>query len=170
MASDSTMKNRHEKYVDVKNSDSAANPTPAFFRFGRPYHRVSVSFKDSPSLTRQSETAACDINHIISKFERTGLIDHVNTRSAMYFDVSQVVDYQSALNAVMSAEKSFSDLPSKIRFRFSNDPAQLIAFLLNPDNRQEAIQLGLIDDAILNKIDEKNSPAPSAPSPAQLPT
>jgi len=36
-------------------------------------------------------------------------------------------------------------LPADLRARFDNDPAQLIQFLENSDNKDEAIKLGLVN-------------------------
>jgi Chlamydia-phage Chp2 scaffold (Chlamy_scaf). len=55
------------------------------------------------------------------------------------------IDYQTSLDTIMTAQAAFNDLPSKLRKRFDNDPSQLLSFLQNPQNRDEAIELGFID-------------------------
>jgi len=62
---------------------------------------------------------------------------------------------------------AFSQMPSAIRKRFNNDPAELIKFVLDPKNREEAIKIGLIDtpepkkealsDEIIRKLSESMS-------------
>lgn len=79
----------------------------------------------------------------MAKYQRTGLIDFVNRRQAHYSDV-RGADFQQALNVVANAQELFSELPSSWRKRFDNDPAVFLEFVNNPDNRQEALKLGLI--------------------------
>lgn len=95
-----------------------------------------------PSQTQQHFKDETDINYILSNFGIDAL--PVNPLSPRYGDFTDVVDYHSALNAVIAAEDSFMALPAHLRTRFDNDPAKLIDFLENPANRQEAESLGLV--------------------------
>lgn len=104
---------------------------------------VNLDFTDEVSMTKQSFAKECDINHIMAKYQKTGLIDHVNKYDGSYGDFTSVVDYQSSLNAVMNAQDEFNSLPSSIRARFQNDPAQFLHFFNDEANREEAISLGL---------------------------
>jgi phage internal scaffolding protein len=45
----------------------------------------------------------------------------------------------------MAAEDEFDALPAQIRARFENEPANLIDFLSNEQNRDEAEKLGLVN-------------------------
>jgi hypothetical protein len=40
-------------------------------------------------------------------------------------------------------------LPADLRARFSNNPEELINFLDNPENKDEAIRLGLLDQKLI---------------------
>lgn len=111
--------------------------------FGVP-GKVKLECKDK-SLTVQAAANECDINQIIEKFERTGLMTHVSDRVAKYGDFSEVVDYQTALNMVHRAEEMFMELPVKLRNRFENDPLKMVEFLQDPQNAQEAVELGLVE-------------------------
>lgn len=119
--------------------------------------RVSITFTE-PSMTKQSMMAECDINSIVERSRVQGVVNHVNAKTPMYADVSRLVDYQSALNLVNSASDVFRELPAKVRERFGNNPEGLIAFLDNPANEAEGIELGL-----LKKRDLPASPAVKAP-------
>lgn len=105
--------------------------------------RVTVSF-EKPTRTKQSFKNDCDINVVVNHYQRHGIINHVARGSGVYGDFSTVEDYQSSLNRVMNAQEMFGALPSKIRSRFANDPAELIGFLENPANLDEAVELGLV--------------------------
>jgi phage internal scaffolding protein len=52
------------------------------------------------------------------------------------------------LNQVIAAEDEFMRLPADLRARFENDPAQLIEFLENLENKDEAIKLGLVNPPV----------------------
>jgi len=95
------------------------------------------------SRVEQSHRAECDINAMMTKYNRTGLLPGRGS-PGFYGDFSGVSDYHSACNAVLAAERAFNALPSKIRKRFANDPAELISFVENADNKEEAIELGIL--------------------------
>lgn len=105
--------------------------------------RLRVQQKSNkPSMTETSHTKQVNINSIMKKYFRTGLIEQ--RQGANYGDFSNGLDYHGALNKVLAANEDFQQLPSEIRTMFNNDPAQLIDFLNNPDNYEEAVKAGLI--------------------------
>lgn len=117
---------------------------------------------EDATLTQQQFKEETDINNIMEKFGMTGLLPQTSL-NAQYGDFSGVNDYHSALNAIMAAEDQFDALPAKLRSYFDNDPAKLIDFMENPENRGEAEKLGLINP----------NPVVSTPvetTEAQLPT
>lgn len=95
------------------------------------------------SLTKQQFKQECDINYILRKYQKTGLIDHVARYQGNYSDISDVPSYQDALNTVLEANLAFSTLPSSLRKRFSNDPEQFLSFVADPANAEELYSLGL---------------------------
>jgi phage internal scaffolding protein len=97
-----------------------------------------------PSMAQQQFREECDINTIMERFGRTGEII-APIRMPQYGDFDGVNDYHSAMNAIVEAQSAFDSLPAKTRARFSNDPAEFLEFCFNEENRDEAIQLGLID-------------------------
>lgn len=121
--------------------------------FYRPHPRVTVAFTQ-PSLTKQSHKDECDINLILKRFERTGVLEHVRENPARYLDLPSDPDYQEALNTVIAAEQAFAELPSRVRERFNNDPGKFLEFTADPENLDEMVKLGLA-----------KAPPPS-PSPA----
>lgn len=109
-----------------------------------PRKRVQIDF-DEPSLTKQCFSQECDINAIMARSAESGFISHGNSDMPRYGDFTDVVGYQESLNIVMKAQQSFSSLPAQVRSRFSNDPANLLEFVQNPDNYDEAVALGLVE-------------------------
>jgi len=109
------------------------------------------STNDEPTLTQQQFKEQCDINNIIKIYTQTGELP-LSKKVGQFLDVSNVQDYQTALNTVFEAQHAFDALPSKIRSRFENDPNQLIAFIEDDANHEEALQLGLLSDTAQSKI------------------
>lgn len=99
-----------------------------------------------PSLTQQHFKDDADINKIIARYNRTGvLVDPSVPRSgeALFGDFSQVKDFAEAQNFICLAKEAFMELDSSIRRRFNNDPSELIAFLNDPSNIEEGRKLGI---------------------------
>lgn len=94
--------------------------------------------------TEQSHQRECDVNEIIKRYDKTGLIDHVTKFEAAYGDVSGL-EFRSALELVNQASSSFMALPASVRAYFENSPEKLLTFMEDPLNRNKAIELGLIN-------------------------
>lgn len=126
---------------------------------------IDSSIKEE-NLTHQSFKEECDINTIVERFGLTGQLPD-DIRMPLTGDFTEVVnDYQTALNMVIAADNEFMKLPANIRERFRNDPAELISFLENEQNRDEAERLGIVNKPI--QQDEKPlaaNAASGAPSP-----
>ena len=95
------------------------------------------------SMTQQQFKAECDVNNILAKYKRTGMLSHIQKHQGNFGDFSSIEDYQSSLGKLMQAQQSFESLPSELRAKFENDPAQLISFLSDEKNNAEAVKLGL---------------------------
>lgn len=122
--------------------------------------KVAISFPEnepaSRHRTKQEFWKDCDINHIMKKYRKTGILgDPLSYREGMYGDFSSGEDFASMMRKVADVQSIFAELPSHVRTRFANDPSRLIEFLVDPKNDEEAIKMGL-----------KLKPAP-APAPAQ---
>jgi len=97
-----------------------------------------------PSLTQQHFKDDCDINNIINKYEKTGQLP-LSNKVGRYADYSELTDYQGMLQTIQDAQDAFMELPALIRSKFRNNPGEMINFLQNPNNREEAIKLGLVN-------------------------
>jgi phage internal scaffolding protein len=116
--------------------------TPYNYDLDAASNESGLNCEDS-TLTQQHFKDECDINNILRQFNVTGLLPE-NPLSPRYGDFTGISDYHTALNQVIAAEDEFMRLPADLRARFANDPAQLIEFLENSDNKDEAIKLGLV--------------------------
>lgn len=99
----------------------------------------------------QSDARDCDLNHIMARYKSTGVLplNALRNKQGVYADVSEFGDYKDCLMKVEAAERMFMSMPSDIRDRFQNDPAQFLNFAGNPANAQELIDLGLAVEAQL---------------------
>jgi phage internal scaffolding protein len=99
------------------------------------------------SMTKQSFAKECDMNHIIRKYQKTGMLDHVARYQGDYSDITnQPTDFHTALNIVNDSQEAFDSLPSSIRNKFSNDPGSFFDFVSNPDNLAEMAEMGLVEN------------------------
>lgn len=106
-------------------------------------HFVDADGVPEVSRTKQSDFDSTDVNKILAKYKRTGLLEHVAKGVAQYGDFTSVNEYQESLNRVISAQQSFADLPSKVREFFGNDPGRFFEFATNPANADKLIEMGL---------------------------
>lgn len=97
-----------------------------------------------PGLTKQSFAAETDINKIVAGFEKTGMLSSVNEREPFYGDVSGIASYQECFDIVNKANQLFNGMDAKVRSRFRNNPVEMISFLEDPVNLEEAISLGMV--------------------------
>lgn len=114
-----------------------------------PYDKIKpVNFETKgKSLTHQSFVPECDINNVMRKFEKTGVLEHRNTFEGSYSDFIDVPqDYHEAMQQVLDAEAMFMTLPGKVRKRFENDPGEFLDFVSDPKNRDEMKKLGLLKE------------------------
>lgn len=119
------------------------------------------------SLTRQEFKDDCDLAKTIARFTKTpdGLRSIEMSKSYVserFDDVSNVVDYQVALNQVNAANQAFDRLPSILRKRFEHDPSKFLKFVDDPKNEAELRSLGLLKP----KAESPVKPADAGTPPA----
>lgn len=81
---------------------------------------------------------------LMKKYRGTGVFPQKDPRKAIQGDFSSGIDFAESLRRTQAAEESFLELPAKIRSRFKNNPGELIDFVMNTDNREEAVELGIL--------------------------
>jgi phage internal scaffolding protein len=134
---------------------------------------VGIVFSE-PSLTQQHFKDECDIDRILKKYSETGfLVNPLEARRpAKWGDFSSVADYQASMNRLVQVQEAFDALPSRVRERFRNDPMQMLAFLEDPANKDEAVKLGLVvgDAPVANAGTSSQPPqeASNTPLPVEV--
>lgn len=132
-----------------------------FSLYGEQPPKRGIKFTQ-PSMTQQHFKEECDVNRIMQRYEETGNWGEQTEVTPQFGDFSAEFDFRSAQDTVISAREAFASLPSKLRKRFNNDPAELLEFVMDSENREEAIKLGLIEkpeELELESAPERGEPA-----------
>ena len=111
-----------------------------------PHAPVMVQFK-LPSRAKQAMLKECDINQIMAKYQKTGMITHIKKHGGSYGEMPLADDFHEAMNLVAGANSMFAELPSTVRDRFHNDPSQFLEYVNDPDNRDGMVEMGLLPPA-----------------------
>lgn len=136
--------------------------------FQKPYKKTARPTIDcGDGLTEQAHKKQCDMNYILRNYQKTGFINHANKHMGQYDDVT-AADFQEAMFLVKRAQNMFEALPSNIRKRFQNDPAEFYRFTNDPGNKDEMIRLGIIQG--VDGLDGKGQPNRHATPPLGEPT
>ncbi len=105
------------------------------------YDGKGVQCTEAEKRTKQHFTDDCDVNKILDKFSRTGILPE--SKPKMYGDFSNVQDYVTAFAIVQNAHTQFGNLDADIRARFHNDPSEFLNFATNENNAEEMVKLVL---------------------------
>ncbi len=121
-----------------------------------------------PGRTRQCFAEDADINNIFAKYRRTGILgDPLEVAKKAFFDDFSDVDFEASAQKIAAVKQAFDALPSDVRTRFENDPAQLLDFIDDPANESEAVDLGLLPRSAVEG--EEEEPAVRETLPATEP-
>lgn len=105
--------------------------------------RVTIDCSQD-GMTQKEFAHQTDINRLMSRYARTGTLP-MNPNRGMFADVSGIGSYQESLDFVKQANKDFERLDYNIRRKFNNNPQELIDFLKDENNINEARKLGLVE-------------------------
>lgn len=95
------------------------------------------------SMTKQEFSAECDINNVMKRYQKSGVIEHRSSYEGRYGDFLDAPDYQTAANAIIAADEMFASLPSTVRREFDNDPVRFLEFVHDPKNEDRIYEMGL---------------------------
>ncbi len=132
----------------------------------------TTDIKYQTTLTQQHCKDECNINLIISKSVKTGIIGTGSGTRKPQFGDYQNINYRDMVSKVTEGEQLFESLPSALRTRFDNSVEKLIEFIDNDENREEAIDLGFLppskapeEPKTKSKSDPSSDPKPSGEEP-----
>ncbi len=125
------------------------------------------------TLTKQAFAKECNVNNIVARFTKTGVIDHLAAKPPVYGDV-EGSDLHTLMNVVAEANSAFEEMPDVLRARFAS-PQQLVAFVSDDANRAEAVDLGLVEPLVpgvpdLAPVAPVVAPDEVVEPPAHIPT
>lgn len=107
------------------------------------------------SMARQEFAEECDINTIMERYQRTGVLP-ANAPEPVYYDFTEIPDdLLGVLRMMDEAQEAFMQLPAKVRLEFGNNAAEFVEFATQPSNLEQMRAWGL------------SPPAPAAPTPAE---
>lgn len=106
--------------------------------------------------TRQEFADECDINILLARYEKSGVLTHYSQVEPVYMDLSEVPDLQASLAAMREAERAFMTLPATVRREFDNDAVKFVEFAQNPENIDQMREWKLAP------------PKPEEPKPVQV--
>jgi hypothetical protein len=98
-----------------------------------------------PVLTDQSWVKSQNINNIMEKYSKTGVLPQTRQNLAQYLDVSEVPSLEQAHDMVIEARNMFMELPADVRKLMDNDPNKLHEFCSDPSNQEYLIERGVLD-------------------------
>lgn len=139
--------------------------------YGGPYvehERVQID-ASKDGRTRQEFADECDINTLMARYEKTGVINHFSQSEGNYFDATDVPDLATALAFVAHAEDAFMRLPAAARREFDNDAVKFVQFAEDKDNLPRMREWGLappeaVPDAPMRVEIVNPPPAPESAS------
>lgn len=105
--------------------------------------KVDLTFPSDEDRTKQSFKQESDINHIMARYLRTGVLDFAQKYEPRYGDATGL-EFEAGMQTIAAAKSMFADLPSALRTRFKNDPAEFLDFVNDDKNLAEAREMGLL--------------------------
>lgn len=132
--------------------------------------KISLSIDPDDDLAQQEFKDESDINTIMARYMKTGQLDYVNKHQPQYAEVD-AIDFQEAMETVAKGKSMFAALPSDVREKFHNSPAEFLEFINDEKNAEQAARMGLLNDEATARVlsptsEPKKAPKPSKPSEA----
>lgn len=109
-----------------------------------------VSVSKLPSRVDRSFAADADINVIVSRFLKTGVLPSLAV-PPQFGDMTLIPRGTDALMAVRNAQQSFERLPLELQKELGHNIANFEPWLVDPKNRERAIQYGFLKPSEVSK-------------------
>lgn len=121
--------------------------------------RLIVEAPHGVSRTQQHFKDEVDINRIMAKYRKTGVIQHVTRARQVYGEFDTTSNMAEQFQTVAKAQQQFDMLPAEIRNKFKNSIPGFFAYIADPANREDCIAMGIFE----------KPPAPPSPPPSPDP-
>lgn len=138
---------------------------PVLYSFYTPHAAVQLDC-GTEMITKQEFKDECDINNILFQFTTKGMIDHINKSPANFLDLPDMSDFQESLAIIEQSEAAFASLPSKVRDKYSNDPALFLRALSDPGEKDFLTEVGVFQAPVTPVTGISRPEPPTGGSPA----
>lgn len=116
-----------------------------------------------PGLTEQHHARACDINTIMAKYVKTGVIEHIKRYEPTFGDVSET-DFSKSMQVVAQVCSEFEELPAFARDHYGT-PEKYLEAVSSPEGLEELRSLRPKGD----RYDQDGSPKKPSQEPSESP-
>lgn len=93
-----------------------------------------------PGRTKQSFKDQTDVNKIIQRYQKTGVMSHLEKHGAVYGEFGDY-DFHHHMQQLAKGKEIFEQLPSELRREFNQNPSEFFEFVNNPDNQERLDKL-----------------------------
>lgn len=125
-----------------------------------------IAMSADDGRTQQHFADEVDINRILAKYRKTGVIEHVKRAQERYGDFTDLANYATNLDKVAKAKQSFEMLPAELRNHFKNSIQGFFEFVKDPENIPQMQKWGFFEKKPNEPGDSTLSPAkPAEPAP-----
>lgn len=109
-------------------------------------YRTPVTLDAKGGKTKSEFKEECDLNVLMARYKKTGILPAGRNAMPQYFDASEVPDFHQAMQLVIDAEVAFMRLPASVRKQFGNDPTAFLEYATDPKNVDQMRKWGLADE------------------------
>ncbi|MTH46052.1 hypothetical protein [Intestinirhabdus alba] len=142
-----------------------------YSRYNYP-QREGITFTE-PTRTQQQFARESDINEIVRRAITTGdTAVFTPDQRAEFYDCTSFDDYQSSVNLLNGINDDFFTLPADVRREFADDPGKYIQFVVNPENFDRCVELGIFTRSGKEQTSSSANvpePPPAGPSETKTP-
>lgn len=102
--------------------------------------RVQAYKVPGDSMTEQHHARACDVNTIMAKYLKSGVIDHIKQYEPQFGDVSNL-DFKTSMDQVAAVKSEFHNLPAFVRDHYKQDPGAYLDAVSTEEGIEELRKL-----------------------------
>lgn len=108
--------------------------------------KVVIDCSHEDPITEQSHKKEVNINNIIQR-HGIDLIQKTAHLASTEFQFDDIAgnDFTEAMLKVTKAQQTFDSMPSEVRKKFDNSPAQFMDFVQDPENQNALVEMGLAE-------------------------
>lgn len=120
--------------------------------------RIKVLCTEEEKKTKSEFQDDTDINKIMARYKKTGMLPVARAAAQRFGDFSQVPSFTEMQHKIIAAHEMFDALPAVVRRQFGNDPGAFLAAADTQEGRELLKKLGLGAE-----VEPEPTPSPAAP-------